>query len=274
MRLVVRDAANGLVLYERSFARATDYRIDAVEGLLMLNQPLPSTAGTQMASAYGVSTADLGGHPVFLHVTYTHRDSQRLASFATGGRVDGSSKKYGVKGGVSYAYEGRADGADAFQAAGAFAGWKHKDGHMAQGEFGWSRAIDGDHYASADGGNSFSRMGEDPAQQPIEFNGRLYPTNFNPAGGPRMGIAWSLAGKVVAGKWLKRKKKEDATLDAYVRQTTPGFYGGGASLDQGQTRWGLLGGYKINHRDRFQFTLRCELQFSLGTIELDCRCVA
>ena len=107
------------------------------------------------------------------------------------------------QGGVSYAYEGRADGADAFQQPVRLRDGS-KDGHIA-GEFGWSRAIDGDHYASADGGNSFSRMGEDPAQQPIEFNG-VYTTNFNPAIGPRTGIAWSLA-KVVAGKWLSERRR-------------------------------------------------------------------
>ncbi|MDE0882570.1 MAG: hypothetical protein OSB21_08255, partial [Myxococcota bacterium] len=266
VRLVVRDAANGLLLFERNMQRGVDYRIDAVEGLLILTQPLASTAGTQMASAYGVSTADLGGHPVFLHVAYTHRDDERLASFAAGGRVDGASKKLGVKGGVSYAFEGRADGGSAFQAAGAFAKYAHKDGHTAKAEFAWSRAIDGDHYASADGGNSYQRMGEDPAQAALDFNGRLYPTQLNPAGAPRTGIAWSLGGKMLAGKWLKRAKKDDAIVETYLRQTTPGFYGGGASLDQGQTRWGLLSSYRLDPRDRA--SLRYDASYSLVSAPL------
>ena len=67
----------------------TDYRIDAV-GLWKMLNPLYFYCRYANGLCLWSQHSRLGGHPVF-HVTYTHRDSQRLASFATGGRVDGSS---------------------------------------------------------------------------------------------------------------------------------------------------------------------------------------
>ena len=55
-----RGAMTGLSLVERLLVRGKDYRVDAVEGLIVLDQPLPSTAGSGFSSDLGVSTGDLG----------------------------------------------------------------------------------------------------------------------------------------------------------------------------------------------------------------------
>ena len=104
-----------------------------------------------------------------------------------------------------------------------------------RGEFGWSRAIDSDHYG-ADGGNSFSRLGEDPAQQPIDCNGRLYP----PASTRPVDRVQGSHGRSRVRWWLGsgssgRRKKTPRSTPMFARRHLDSMVGG-ASLDQGQAR--------------------------------------
>jgi uncharacterized repeat protein (TIGR01451 family) len=250
VEVTVRDRTSGLVLHERTLVEGRDYRLDSAEGLLILETPLPASAGSGFAGDLGVSSADLGGHPVFLMVRYTYRAIDRLATYAAGGRVDYYVKHLGLRTGVSYNIEGRTDGASAFQAAGVFAQWRHRDGHRASTEFGWSRSIDGDHYLSADGGSQFSRLGEDPSQTALMYNDRIYPVSLALDGNPRTGIGFKIDGASPIGRLVGLKAKDDLALDAYVRHTSAGFYGGGALLDQGQTRWGTGAVWKATKKDR------------------------
>ena len=80
----VRDKDSGIVLRSKDLARGQDYDIDALQGRLVLSQPLPSTADDSLI----VRSADLSGNPVFLVARYEYQtDLSQIGDYTTGGRV-------------------------------------------------------------------------------------------------------------------------------------------------------------------------------------------
>ncbi|GIX21592.1 MAG: hypothetical protein KatS3mg121_0375 [Gammaproteobacteria bacterium] len=68
LRIEVRDKDSGIVLSTRELVWGQDYDIDYIQGRILLNQPLPSTADDGRI----VQTDGLGGHPVFLVARYEY----------------------------------------------------------------------------------------------------------------------------------------------------------------------------------------------------------
>ncbi len=85
IRIEVRDKDSGIVLSSTPMLSGQDYEIDELQGIILLTQPLASTAtGNDL-----VYSSSLSGHPVSLVVNYEYVPGfNELNNIATGGRVE------------------------------------------------------------------------------------------------------------------------------------------------------------------------------------------
>lgn len=84
LRIEVRDKDSGIVLQSRNLVPAQDYDIDYIQGRVLLNSPLSSTADDGLL----VSNGALSGHPVFLVTRYEYTPGfEELKDIAVGARL-------------------------------------------------------------------------------------------------------------------------------------------------------------------------------------------
>lgn len=80
----VRDKDTGLVLKTQALVAAQDYEVNALQGRIILREPLASTAGAGTL----VQSGDLSGHPVYLIATYEYAPGvTAVESMVVGGRA-------------------------------------------------------------------------------------------------------------------------------------------------------------------------------------------
>lgn len=85
VRIEVRDKDSGLVLQSQDLVAGIDYEINAMQGRVILSQPLSANAD---GSGLIRSGGSLSGHPAFLVVGYEYSPGlDRLDDLAYGGRV-------------------------------------------------------------------------------------------------------------------------------------------------------------------------------------------
>lgn len=85
VRIEVRDKDSGLVLYSQDLVAGIDYDVNALQGRIILNQPLSSTADGSLLVRSGGS---LSGNALYLVVGYEYSPGlDKLDDMAVGGRV-------------------------------------------------------------------------------------------------------------------------------------------------------------------------------------------
>jgi flagellar motor protein MotB len=96
LHIEIRDKDSGLVLQTQTLVYGEDYDIDYIQGRVLLNVPLPSTADDSML----VQNGSLSGNPVYLVTRYEYTPGfEAIEDFAQGGRVShwfGNSIKLGA----------------------------------------------------------------------------------------------------------------------------------------------------------------------------------
>lgn len=84
VRIEVRDRDSGIVLQTRNLLFAQDYDIDYIQGRVLLNSPLSSTAEDNLI----VQDGSISGHPTYLVVRYEYTPGfDDLEDTAQGGRI-------------------------------------------------------------------------------------------------------------------------------------------------------------------------------------------
>ncbi len=84
LRIEVRDKDSDIVLQSRNLIYAQDYDIDYLQGRILLNEPLPSTAD----DGFLVQNGSLGGNPIYLVARYEYTPGfDDIDDVASGGRV-------------------------------------------------------------------------------------------------------------------------------------------------------------------------------------------
>jgi len=84
LRIEVRDKDSGVILGVKELVPALDYDIDYIQGRVLLNEPLASTASDNLI----VSSGSLSGNPVYLVSRYEYTPGfSELSDVAVGGRA-------------------------------------------------------------------------------------------------------------------------------------------------------------------------------------------
>ncbi|MDQ1363516.1 MAG: hypothetical protein QG652_1377, partial [Pseudomonadota bacterium] len=84
VRIEIRDRDSGMVIGVKNLVASLDYDIDYIQGRILLNEPLSSTASASML----VNNGALAGNPAYLVVRYEYTPGfDDLNDIATGGRL-------------------------------------------------------------------------------------------------------------------------------------------------------------------------------------------
>jgi hypothetical protein len=249
VEIVVRDEVSGARLWSVAQTRDVDYRIDYRDGRIVFDQPIPSVvdAGFRL-NQNPLRTLD--GHSVFVEVEYDFQgaalgeDNEAFAFQARqtfGGRVT-------IGGGV--VAENR-DGTE-YRLVGGEARFKILPQTHLDLEIAHSRAVDGDHLASFDGGLTYGRVGS-----PDQFR-----AGRDDGWTPRTLAGWAaklkLAGDVreIMDSLGDVPPAEATPPPAFLPYTfyaqfqDPQFYAGTSILEQGQTKVGGTLRWVISEQDQ------------------------
>ena len=238
--IIVRDGVTGTELARVSKQRNVDYTIRYDEGRILMKEPVQAFADGAFMSNQNLGQV-AAGNRVFVEVEYEHRDDQRLQGVAGGGDV--SQRLFGFLDlGGSYVVEGREDGALAYQVGGLRAKTFVDDGTFLKAELLMSQSVDAGNFVSFDGGLTYSALGQSLDQKATRVGAVIFPAE-------RSGAGFKLDGQWQFGDVVGRSK-DAGVIKAYYQSLQAGFFGGGgAILEQGQTKWGTEAAFKPTDRD-------------------------
>lgn len=240
VRLVVRDQVTGVRLYDVDQVRNADYTVDYREGRLIFRQPIGATfTSPWLLNPNGVRP--LEGHAIFIEVEYDFRTGGSLeGADAWGGQLRHHWGDWLSLGGTVLS-ERRSDmQGTRYLLTGGDAKLRLLEQTELELEFGFSRARDGEHLASFDGGQSFGTLG----------------TPFGRASGERRnaGVIEGWAGRLrLGGDALELFGKQGLPYAVYAQHQAPGFFAGGAVVEQGQTAVGGQLRWLVTERDTVRF---------------------
>jgi uncharacterized repeat protein (TIGR01451 family) len=239
VNVIVRDAITGTELARTPRVRNRDYTIRYAEGRVLLSEPLP--AFTDMAFTANQNLGQIqAGHRVYLEIEYEHASDDVFTGIAGGGHV--TQRLFGhLEIGGGYVVEGREDGTPAYQLGGANARLFLDDHTWLKAELALSQAVDAGNFVSNDGGLTFRDLGQSLDQQPVQIGPVLFPIE-------RQGFAWKLDGQWAFGDQVGRQKTE-GVVRAYAQRLSAGFFSGSTIVEQGQTKWGLDGQWRLTDDD-------------------------
>ncbi len=237
--IIIRDAVTGAEIGRRPLARNIDYTMRYSEGRIFLMEPLSAFTDAAFLVNHNLGQVS-GGHRLFLEVEYDHQDAEPFMGLAGGGHATQTLFGHLELGG-GYVHEGREDGAPGYQLGGVHAKLFYDDVTWLKAEWAWSKNVDAGNFLSLDGGLSYSSLGQAVDETPHRFGRVVFPAE-------REGQGYKLEGQLGFGQWLGRSSR-DGLVHAYFQRLTPGFFAGASIVEQGQTKWGTDGAWRITDDD-------------------------
>lgn len=235
VELVVRDAVTGMRLQAVPQTRDVDYSISYREGRLVFSAPVPSVALAGWRLNQNASRT-LDGNPVFAEIEYDYRSP----ALDQGDKAMAVQVRQGfgdrvIVGGGAVSEDRTASGGSKYELYGVdFVGRISKTTRVTA-ELAYSKATDGDHLASYDGGVTYGTLG---ASDPLRAgtNASRLPANAKGRAGKL-----TLAGDL--GEFLPRPSTLPAAAEflaynLYYQFQDPFFYSGNTVFEQGQTKVG------------------------------------
>lgn len=216
--ILIRDKNTGLLLSSQTQQQGIDFTIKYDQGRVLFNRPISSVSQNTML----ISQALLAGNPVFIQVDY----ETRLDSFektAMGGHV---RKQLGDHLAVGGTYIKDELQGGSYELAGADTEIRLGNGTRLVAELASSSGNDSLTYLSSDGGITYLESAP---------------------GGNRKGSAWKIAVETDIGDWFGAAGKN--FMSGYYKHLDSGFRSNGTVQEQGSTKYGLLGRFKLTDRD-------------------------
>lgn len=217
--IVIRDKNTGLLLSNQTQQQGIDYSIKYDQGRLLFNRPISSVSQNTML----INQALLAGNPVFIQVDY----ETRLDSFektAMGGHV---RKQLGDHLAVGGTYIKDELQSGSYDLTGADTELRLGKSTRLVAEFATSSGNDALTYVSSDGGITYTESA---------------------TGGDKKGSAWKFAAETDIGEWFGAAG--NSFVSGYYKHLGSGFRSNGTMQEQGSTKYGLLGRFKLSDKDR------------------------
>jgi uncharacterized repeat protein (TIGR01451 family) len=237
--LIVRDGITGAEIARRPLARNIDYTMRYAQGRLLMMEPVPAFTDASFSANHNLGQVR-SGHRVFVEVEYDHADEEPFAGLAGGGHAKQTLFGHLELGG-GYVYEAREDGEPGYQLGGVHAKLFYDDLTFLKAEWAMSQNVDAGNFISLDGGLTYNNLGQSLDEQPTRIGRVVFPTD-------RQGQAYKLEGQLGFGQWVGRSAA-DGLVRTYFQRQTPGFFAGSSIVEQGQTKWGLDGAWRITDDD-------------------------
>ena len=216
--IAIRDKNTGLLLSSQTQQQGVDYTIKYDQGRVLFNRPISSVSQNTML----INQALLAGNPVYIEIDYeTCLDS--FEKTAMGGHV---RKQFGDHLAVGGTYIKDELQAGSYNLAGADSEIRLGKSTRLVAEFATSSGNDSLTYVSSDGGITY--MESTP-------------------GGDRKGSAWKIAAETDVGEWFGAAGKN--FMSGYFKHVDSGFRSNGTVQEQGSTKYGLLGRFKLTDKD-------------------------
>jgi len=238
--LVVRDAISGSEIARTLKQRNVDYTIRYGEGRVLFNEPIPAFVDNVFGLNHNLGQVQ-AGHRVFVEVEYDHNALEPFQGIGGGAQLKQTLFGHLEVGG-GYLLEAREDGSPAYQLGGMHAKLFLDDNTWLKGEWAWSSSVDAGNYMSLDGGLTYAKLGQGLDDDDILVGNQVLPA-------ARQGFALKLEGQALFGQFLGGEE-HDASIRGWAQHQSPGFFAGAAIVEQGQTKWGLDGAWRITSKDK------------------------
>ncbi|MCP4504013.1 MAG: DUF11 domain-containing protein [Deltaproteobacteria bacterium] len=240
--VVVRDAITGSEIARTPKQRNVDYSIRYGEGRVLFNEPIASLVDAAFGLNHNLGQVQ-SGHRVFIEVEYDHNDLEPFQGVGGGAQL--KQVLFGhLELGGGYLIEAREDGSPAYQLGGMHAKLFLDDNTWLKGEWAWSSSIDAGNYMSLDGGLSFAQLGQGLDDDDVLVGNTVLPA-------ARQGFALKLEGQALLGEYIGRNDN-DLFLRGWAQHQSAGFFAGAAIVEQGQSKWGVDGAWRITDKDQLR----------------------
>ena len=226
VRIEIRDRRSGIVLQSRQLARGEDYDLDYLQGRVVLNKPLNSTADDD--SIFG--TGGPQGHPVVLVVQYEYiADPSETRELMYGARVARWINDHILVGGTLLRESGGRSSSTPFELYGLDVTLRYTPTTYIKAEIAETRGVSQSTWYSIDGGFSFDQ--------------KLIAGPNTRARGVSIDAVVNLADVV--------DRPVDGKVIAYYRDREPGFAALGYETLYGTVQYGVRAEAKLTPDSKF-----------------------